>query len=187
MTILDNMTLQSLLTKSRLRKFIKLVLFQIVSLWTKDCFVDIIILPRGRLFWDMLFRICHLHFCCYVLLGKYEYCQGDVREMSGNFEEACCYEPWLVWESPSSDRARLWALMIVTKFWQSKVISCYDSHQVLTEYFVFSTRMSTFQERMLNLIIHSITHLMRSGFSTSDRLGQTPYGNRYLDLKSFLL
>ena len=32
-------------------------------------------------------------FCCYVLSGKYEYCQGDVREMSGNFEEACCYEP----------------------------------------------------------------------------------------------
>ena len=27
--------------------------------------------------------------------GKYEYCQGDVREMSGNFEEACCYEPWV--------------------------------------------------------------------------------------------
>ena len=28
----------------------------------------------------MLFRTCHLHFCCYVLSGKYEYCQGDVRE-----------------------------------------------------------------------------------------------------------
>ena len=49
---------------------------------------------HGRLLWDMLFRSCHLHFCCYVLSGKYEYCQGDVREMSGNFEEACCYEPW---------------------------------------------------------------------------------------------
>ena len=41
----------------------------------------------------MLFRTCHVLFCCYVLSGKYEYCQGDVREMSGNFEEACCYEP----------------------------------------------------------------------------------------------
>ena len=46
------------------------------------------------LFWDMLFRTSDLHFCWYVLSGKYEYCQGNVREMSGNFEEACCYEPW---------------------------------------------------------------------------------------------
>ena len=83
------------LTKLRLRKFLKWVFFQIVSLWIKDCFVDMIILARGRSFWDMLFRTCHLHFCCYVLSGKYEYCQGDVREMSGNFEEACCYEPCL--------------------------------------------------------------------------------------------
>ena len=30
---------------------------------------------------------------CYVLSGKYEYCQGDVMEKSGNFEEARCYEP----------------------------------------------------------------------------------------------
>ena len=50
----------------------------------------------------MLFKTCHLHFCCYcyTLSGKYDYRQGDVREMSGNFEEACCYEPWFLFCLP---------------------------------------------------------------------------------------
>ena len=68
-------------------------------------------------FWDMLFRTLDLHFCWYVLSGKYEYCQGKVREMSGNFEEACCYEPWShrgQWVNPqhqyiSSNRAEQWS------------------------------------------------------------------------------
>ena len=58
----------------------------------------IVLLTSSSLPGVAYFEICSLeaviyNFCCYVLSGKYEYCQGDVREMSGNFEEACCYEP----------------------------------------------------------------------------------------------
>ena len=41
----------------------------------------------------MVFRTFIYTYDCYVMSGKYEYCQGDVREMSGNFNDACCYEP----------------------------------------------------------------------------------------------
>ena len=65
------------LAKSRLGKFLKSVLFQIVSLWTLDCFVDITILTRVA-----YFEICSLEPVTFVVT----FCQGNmntVREMSG--------------------------------------------------------------------------------------------------------
>ena len=67
------------LAKSRLGKFLKSVLFQIVSLWTLDCFVDITILTRVA-----YFEICSLEPVIYTFVVTF--CQGNmniVREMSG--------------------------------------------------------------------------------------------------------
>ena len=85
-------------------------------------FCCIIIFTRGSLFWDMFFRTCHKKFCCYVLSGKYEYCQGDVREISGNFEEVCCYEPWKGFSYIFFNQLLYSAKIILVKFHHDSIL-----------------------------------------------------------------